>query len=206
MTEDGQAVEVAPTEVSEPAEPAPVAADEVREDGAAREEGRRRRRRGGRRDEAVGEGAPDGVAEGQDAEPAAVAALAPVEPAVEPVVAAAAVAAVAEPVLQAVAEPTAEPVAEPVVEPVAVAQPYVLQIEALAEVAREAGLEWINSDPDKVRAVQEAIAAEPKPVHVPREPRPVVLVDEGPLILVETRRDLASLQLPFEVEAQAARG
>lgn len=202
MTEDGQAVEVAPTEVSEPAEPAPVAADEVREDGAAREEGRRRRRRGGRRDEAVGEGAPDGVAEGQDAEPAAVAALAPVEPAVEPVVAAAAVAAVAEPVLQAVAEP----VAEPVVEPVAVAQPYVLQIEALAEVAREAGLEWINSDPDKVRAVQEAIAAEPKPVHVPREPRPVVLVDEGPLILVETRRDLASLQLPFEVEAQAARG
>ena len=111
-------------------------------------------------------------------------------------------AAVAEPVLQAVAEP----VAEPVVEPVAVAQPYVLQIEALAEVAREAGLEWINSDPDKVRAVQEAIAAEPKPVHVPREPRPVVLVDEGPLILVETRRDLASLQLPFEVEAQAARG
>ena len=48
--------------------------------------------------------------------------------------------------------------------------------------------------------------AEPKPVHVPREPRPVVLVDEGPLILVETRRDLASLQLPFEVEAQAARG
>ena len=77
---------------------------------------------------------------------------------------------------------------------------------ALAEVAREAGLEWINSDPDKVRAVQEAIAAEPKPVHVPREPRPVVLVDEGPLILVETRRDLASLQLPFEVEAQAARG
>jgi len=206
VTEDGQAVEVAPTEVSEPAEPAPVAADEVREDGAAREEGRRRRRRGGRRDEAVGEGAPDGVAEGQDAEPAAVAALAPVEPAVEPVVAAAAVAAVAEPVLQAVAEPTAEPVAEPVVEPVAVAQPYVLQIEALAEVAREAGLEWINSDPDKVRAVQEAIAAEPKPVHVPREPRPVVLVDEGPLILVETRRDLASLQLPFEVEAQAARG
>ena len=206
VTEDGQAVEVAPTEVSEPAEPAPVAADEVREDGAAREEGRRRRRRGGRRDEAAGEGAPDGVSEGQDAEPAAVAALAPVEPAVEPVVAAAAVAAVAEPVLQAVAEPTAEPVAEPVVEPVAVAQPYVLQIEALAEVAREAGLEWINSDPDKVRAVQEAIAAEPKPVHVPREPRPVVLVDEGPLILVETRRDLASLQLPFEVEAQAARG
>lgn len=204
MTEDGQAVELAPTEASEPVEPAPVAADEVREDGAARDEGRRRRRRGGRRDEAAGEGVSDSVAEGQDAEPAAAAALAPAEPAVEPVVAAAAaaVAPAAEPVAAAVAAP----VAEPVVEPVAVEQPYVLQIDALAEVAREAGLEWINSDPDKVRAVQEAIAAEPKPVHVPREPRPVVLVDEGPLILVETRRDLASLQLPFEVEAQAARG
>jgi ribonuclease E len=74
----------------------------------------------------------------------------------------------------------------------------VLQLDALAEVARSAGLEWVNSDADKVRTVQEAIARQPAPVRVPREPRPVVLIDEGPLILVETRRDLASLALPFE--------
>jgi len=35
-------------------------------------------------------------------------------------------------------------------------------------------------------------------VHVPRERPPVVQLDEGPLILVETRRDLAELKLPFE--------
>jgi ribonuclease E len=56
----------------------------------------------------------------------------------------------------------------------------------------------VNSDADKVRAVQESIAATPVPVREPREPRAVVVIDEGPLILVETRRDLASLQLPFE--------
>ncbi len=75
-----------------------------------------------------------------------------------------------------------------------------MPLDALATLAREAGLEWVNSDPDKVRAVQAAIAAEPRPVHVPRQPRPVVVIDEGPLILVETRRDLASLRLPFETE------
>ena len=46
--------------------------------------------------------------------------------------------------------------------------------------------------------MQAAIAAEPQPVRVPREPKPVVLVDEGPLVLVETRRDLSELKLPFE--------
>jgi len=52
--------------------------------------------------------------------------------------------------------------------------------------------------PERVAQVQAAIAAEPAPVHVPRErPAPVVL-DSGPLILVETRRDLRNLNLPFE--------
>ena len=50
-------------------------------------------------------------------------------------------------------------------------------------------------------AVQAAIAAEPKPVHVPRERPPLVVLDEGPLILVETRRDLSELKLPFEQQA-----
>jgi ribonuclease E len=56
----------------------------------------------------------------------------------------------------------------------------------------------VNSDADKIRTVQEAIANEPKPVHVPREPKPPVVLDEGPLVLVETRKDLAQITLPFE--------
>jgi ribonuclease E len=46
--------------------------------------------------------------------------------------------------------------------------------------------------------VQAAIAAEPKPVHVPREPKPAPVLDEGPLVLVETRKDLRDMALPFE--------
>jgi ribonuclease E len=38
---------------------------------------------------------------------------------------------------------------------------------------------------------------------VPRERKPVVLVDEGPLVLVETRKDLSQLKLPFEQQQQA---
>jgi len=65
-------------------------------------------------------------------------------------------------------------------------------------VAEAAGLQWVNSDEDKIRAVQEAMAREPKPVHVPREPKPVVAIDEGALVLVETRKDLSQVRLPFE--------
>jgi ribonuclease E len=63
-------------------------------------------------------------------------------------------------------------------------------------------LEWINSDAEKILAVKAAMAAEPTPIHVPRHPRPPVVIDEGPLILVETRKDLSQLKLPFE-QAQA---
>ena len=82
-------------------------------------------------------------------------------------------------------------------------QPYVLPIVQMQEIAQSCGLQWVNSDADKVAAVQAAIAAEPRPVHVPR-PRPApVVIDEGPLVLVETRRDLRDLQLPFEQPPQA---
>ena len=74
----------------------------------------------------------------------------------------------------------------------------------LQGIATSAGLQWVNSDADKIAAVQAAIAAEPKPVHVPRERPPVVTLDEGPLVLVETRKDLAALTLPFERETQSA--
>jgi ribonuclease E len=77
-------------------------------------------------------------------------------------------------------------------------QPYVLSLDALNQVAQGSGLEWVNSNADKVAQVQAAIAAEPKPIHVPREPKPIVLPDDGPLVLVETRKDLRNMPLPFE--------
>ena len=76
--------------------------------------------------------------------------------------------------------------------------PYVLPLEDLHRIAQDSGLQWVNSDADKIAAAQAAIAAEPKPVHVPREPKPPVVIDEGPLILVETRKDLSQVKLPFE--------
>ena len=82
--------------------------------------------------------------------------------------------------------------------PLAVAEPFILPLNELREVATTAGLEWINSDSEKVRAAQEAIAAQPAPTRVPREPKPVVTVDDGPLVLVETRKDLAQFSLPLD--------
>ena len=76
-------------------------------------------------------------------------------------------------------------------------QSYTLPLTDLQQIAAGSGLQWVNSDADKVAAAQAAIAAEPKPVHVPRERPPVVVVDEGPLVLVETRKDLAEMKLPF---------
>ncbi len=74
---------------------------------------------------------------------------------------------------------------------------YTLPIDNLQQVAHNSGLVWVNSDSAKVAAVQAAIAAEPAAVRVPRERPPVVVVNEGPLVLVETRKDLNSLQVPF---------
>ncbi len=72
-----------------------------------------------------------------------------------------------------------------------------LPIESLNQIASGSGLQWVNSDASKIAAVQAAIAAEPKPVHVPRERPPAVVISEGPLVLVETRKDLKDMNLPF---------
>lgn len=74
---------------------------------------------------------------------------------------------------------------------------YTLQIDNLNQVAQSSGLVWVNSDAAKVAAVQAAIAAEPQPVRVPRERPPALVLNEGPLVLVETRKDLKDLNLPF---------
>ena len=114
------------------------------------------------------------------------------------------------------AAPVAPPAAAPVaaspasVAPAPVAakpvrvEPYHLPTDELAALATSAGLQWVQSDADKIGAVQAAMAAEPAPVRVPREPRRHVLVDDGPLVLVETKKDLSQLKLPFEQQQPSA--
>ncbi|TSE30304.1 ribonuclease E/G [Tepidimonas charontis] len=76
--------------------------------------------------------------------------------------------------------------------------PYRLPVEQLEALMRAAGLEWVQSNADKIAAAQAAIAAEAPPAHVPREPRAAAVVDDGPLVLVETRRDLREMRFPFD--------
>jgi ribonuclease E len=55
-------------------------------------------------------------------------------------------------------------------------QAFQLPVDELARVAESSGLQWVNSDAERIAAAQAAIAAEPKPVHVPRERPPVVVL------------------------------
>ncbi len=112
-----------------------------------------------------------------------------------PVAAQAAAPVAAAPVVAAPAPVAAQPVR---------VEPYHLPTDDLAALATSAGLQWVQSDADKISAVQAAMAAEPAPVRVPREPRRHVLVDDGPLVLVETKKDLSQLKLPFEQQQQPA--
>jgi ribonuclease E len=84
-----------------------------------------------------------------------------------------------------------------------VAAAFVLPLDTLQQVAEGSGLQWVNSDREKIAAAQAAMAAEPAPVRVPRERKPVVLSDTGPLVLVETQKDLSQLKLPFETAGSA---
>ena len=110
--------------------------------------------------------------------------------------------------LAAVNRQTAAPIAAPVAQAAPAPAPasatlpkvqsYDLPMQDLSQVAQSSGLQWVNSDANKIAEVQAAIAAEARPIHVPRERQAVVASTEGPLVLVETKRDLASMPLPFE--------
>ncbi len=180
----------------------------ARPEGAAPDAGTERdgRRRGGRgrqrrepREgaEAGAEGAPTEAAPAQSEPleqpeaPPAVAALAAPRDEAEPVEFAATPLAVTAPVTAPVTPPAAP----------GSSAAFVLDAEQLSAVAEAAGLQWVGSDVAKIRAAQEAMAREPRPAHVPREPRPVAMPDEGPLVLVETRKDLSQYKLPFETSA-----
>ncbi len=77
---------------------------------------------------------------------------------------------------------------------------YALPLSDLAQVATTSGLQWVGSDASKIAAAQASIAAElaNAPVHVPRERPPAVVVEAASLVLVETKRDLRDMVLPFE--------
>jgi ribonuclease E len=180
--------------------------------GAAPLESRPRREPRPRRERRPREGAENRAESGADGASADTAALAPVaEVAPAPMVPSASLepewdVAFTAPAIVAdeVAAPVvAAPVMAVAVEAPAVPDPYVLAVEALQGIARDAGMEWVLTDADKARAVQEQIAAEPRPVHVPRILPTMVLPDEGPLVLVETRRDLAQWALPFDTAESA---
>ena len=77
-------------------------------------------------------------------------------------------------------------------------QPFALPLDTLEAVAQGAGLQWVNSNPDLVARAQAAIAATVPPVRQPRERPAPVPVSAEPLVLVETRRDLAHMHLAIE--------
>jgi ribonuclease E len=80
-------------------------------------------------------------------------------------------------------------------------QPFALPLDTLEAVAQSAGLQWVNSNPDLVASAQAAIAATVTPVRQPRERPAPVPVSAEPLVLVETRRDLAHMHLAIEETA-----
>jgi len=196
--QEGQDGTLTPSPVSAEASPAAAldagaegAADD-QDEGHAQEEGRRRRRRP-RRDRSDDQPAVEGAdaAAGDVATPAAPPQqqleLTP-PAAVEPIVVQAATA-------PAISEaPAAAPVA---VAPQAAAT-FELPLPELKQLAETAGLQWVQSDAEKIALAQAAMAAEPKAAHVPRERPPLVVVDEGPLVLVETKKDLSQVKLPFD--------
>ena len=112
------------------------------------------------------------------------------------------------PVAAAVVITAAAPVApQPSAKAMPRVRPYVLSVDDMGQVASSAGLQWVQSDHQKVAVAQDKIAQElaAAPARIPRErPAPVVL-DTQPLVLVETRKDLAVLttQLFASDEASA---
>jgi ribonuclease E len=90
--------------------------------------------------------------------------------------------------------PKAEPVALKVRELPQVV-PTVLDRTGLDEVLNQVGLIWVDTNPVKHEEVLAQIAAEPKPVHVPRVIKPSAELPLGPMILVETGGQERSIDL-----------
>jgi len=183
-----------------PGEGAPA---EGPQDGQGRRERRPRdrygrNRRDGRGERTDGAATQDGQTEAADGVPLPTAAPEAVEPAAVASVAPVATAPDTAPGRAPASAPAPAVAAAPAPAGLPRVQAYQLPVVDMQALADSVGLQWVNSDADKVAQVQAAIAAEPKPVHVPRERPPLVVLDEGPLVLVETRLDLAQVPLPFK--------
>ncbi|MBO9357181.1 Rne/Rng family ribonuclease [Bordetella petrii] len=159
---------------------------------------------------ATGE-APAVAAPAVEVAPAAetVPAAEPAPPAADEVPAAAAPAAdavqppaVAEPVAAPVAEPAAVPApapapvqtapAEPApaaasVAPQPIVVPPAASSQALHDVVSAAGLQWVETDPERHAQTQQRIAASHVPARLGRERKPVPQVSSAPLVQVETQ-------------------
>jgi ribonuclease E len=209
--------DAAPTDGEAVADAAPNGEAREAESGEAGEPGESRRRGRGRdrnrRERGLEGMAPEGVMQAADV-PATERAERAAEPVAEPMIEAAPF--IAAPIMVAEVAPEPVVIAPPVYAPMAqvvapvapiaaapvevTATPFVLPTDSLQAVAEAAGLQWVNSDAEKIRAVQSAMAATPAPAHVPRERKPVEVSNDGPLVLVETRKDLSQVKLPFETQ------
>ena len=79
---------------------------------------------------------------------------------------------------------------------------YDLPVDSLISMTQSSNLQWVQSDPIKVALVKESIANEPTVVRVPRLRAAAVVLHEGPLVLVETKKNLSDLSLPFTNESK----
>jgi ribonuclease E len=172
---------------------APAAAEGEERRGRRR---RRRRGRGGERGEEraeapVGQGAAAEVKDEAKAEVKAEVTTEAPAPVVREVAPAPAAPVAAEPAVAVAPAPVSQPAAQ-IVLPRAEVTP--MAVESLTPLLERAGLILVQTAADKLAEVQQRIAAEPKPVRVPRERPPLPPLDVGPLIQVETRRHDAPSQ------------
>ena len=173
--------------------------------------GRERRERGdnGERNESAAQGSLPAV--GFESNPPVVqqaikpVAIESVAPSAMPVQAYAAPVQVAAPVAPVAPVAPAPVAVTAAIAPAAIGLPkvqsYDLPMQDLVQVAQSSGLQWVNSNAVKIAETNAAMAAEAKPVHVPRERAARVVSAEAPLVLVETKRDLRDVTLPFEKPA-----
>jgi ribonuclease E len=110
----------------------------------------------------------------------------------------------AKPVQEAAVVVASNPSQKPTLEVVSAGLPsigvYQLPIQDLNKIASGAGLVWVNSDDEKIAVVKQKIAQELAniPARLPRSRPAKVIITDEPLVLVETRRDLAKQSFGFQ--------
>ncbi|RKP56468.1 Rne/Rng family ribonuclease [Pararobbsia silviterrae] len=70
--------------------------------------------------------------------------------------------------------------------PAASAAHGTLSVEALSPMLESAGLVWVNTDSDKLRAARDIAAQQVRPARAPRERKPLPPVSTAPMVQVET--------------------